>query len=604
VKQMAENDDLQVKQPRKRPRDLAKYIKYILLVLLVLLLLGQLFTGEYGKLIKGRVPSILILFVKLLLIALLIWLIKVQKRLVCKITEPTGCTAEEPNLPIPGLSIVVRGSAFGAAFGHYTLEWRKVAGLGCQDDSNWNSYGVHYPGGGATGHSPVINGTLGWIETTVWTASSFEIRVCVYTYHPSGSRKCCCTQFTLFKQLVYIQRVAETPGAPVHTPPGPFDADAPIVDQNNGTSTVVPVGGCVHVKGSAWVGECDNRKIKCFDLKYGVGFLPGPNDATFNPGDFTGSVLKSKVCYTDADPAEEAGKRAPWNQVIADDLTTELVKTQIDFLGGTLELWKLRDYCFNSTVKLPECPDANHHCHSGKYTLLLEVEDTLGNWYYDTQHVWFDNKPIHVKFTGLDGVESCSSLHLTDDGIYLPTGATCSQPWPMNLMGIVYDEYIDETDASYPSDNFDFYSLRITKQGGPTYHVPITADLVTPVFGPNPLHGTSRVGEPGTRCESYIPGCTPVSPIPTQAEGVLTVLDLRVFDAECVSSLSAPFTPPTGFALNRGGSCCGYTFQLFARDKTWSDGYAGGYHRAWSLPWAVCICNDLPVPETETKKKK
>jgi hypothetical protein len=592
---MAEKDILQTEKPRKRPRDLARCIKYILLILLVLLLLGQLGTGEYSRLVEGKVSSMIILFVKLLLIALLIWLIRVQKRLVCKITEPTGCTEEDINQPIPGLSVKAVGSAYGAAFGHYTLEWRKAAGQSCQDNADWSSNGVTYPGGTGTGSGPVINGTLGWIDTTVWSPGSYEVRLCVYSFHPGGFRKCCCTGFTLFKQLVYIERVAETPGAPVKTPPGPFDPDASIVNTNPG-GIVVPVGGCVHVKGSAWVGECNNRKIKCFDLKYGLGFLPGPKDPGFNPADYTGSLLKSKVCYTDADPTEEANKRAPWNQVIGRDLTSELVKTQIDFFGSNIELWKLRDYCFNSAAKLPGCPDATHHCHSGKYTLLIEVEDTLGNMYYDTQHVWFDNKPIHVKFMGIQGLKSCAELHL-DDGGFLPKGAPCDKPWPINLEGIVYDEYIDEADTSYPSDNFDYYWLYITKQGGPTYHVPITLDLTLPL-GLEPLKGKARVGEPGTRCESSISGCTPVvSPIPSYAEGILTQLDLRAFDAECVSHLSAPYAPPAGFALDRQ-TCCGYTFQIYAQDKTWSDGWAGGYNHRWSSPWAVCICNDLP------KKKK
>jgi hypothetical protein len=79
---------------------------------------------------------------------------------------------------------------------------------------------------------------------------------------------------------------------------------------------------------------------------------------------------------------------------------------------------------------------------------------------------------------------------------------------------------------------------------------------------------------------------------------------LRVFDAICSAdpSMVAPFSPPAGFALDRG-TCCGYTFQLFAQDKTWSDGFSpspvtpgstgSGLHYAYSLPWAVTICNDL-----------
>jgi hypothetical protein len=165
------------------------------------------------------------------------------------------------------------------------------------------------------------------------------------------------------------------------------------------------------------------------------------------------------------------------------------------------------------------------------------------------------------------------------------------------MMGIAYDEYIDEADLTYPSDNFDYYLLRITRQGGPTYSVPITPSLAPPVYGPNPLRGTGRVGEPGERCEESIAGCLPLNPVPPKADGVLTQLDLRVFDAVCAATLAAPVSPPAGFALNRG-ECCGFTFQLYAQDKTYSNGRNGGYHRHWSLPWAVCICNDLP------KKKK
>jgi hypothetical protein len=82
---------------------------------------------------------------------------------------------------------------------------------------------------------------------------------------------------------------------------------------------------------------------------------------------------------------------------------------------------------------------------------------------------------------------------------------------------------------------------------------------------------------------------------------VLTQIDLRIFDADCAPSLAAPFAPPPGFALNRAdpqrgipGECCGYAIQLYAQDKTWSDGLAGGLHRVLTPAWAICICNDLP----------
>jgi hypothetical protein len=587
---MQTGDHHQVEQPRRR-RDLPALIKYILLILLILLLLAQIVSGDFGRLAEGNVWTWIILLFKLLLIALLIWLIQVQKQLTCELVAPTGCTDEEVNQALSALTVEVVGSAGGSGFSHYTLEWRRVEGQACQDNAGWSSDGVHNPGGGS-GSSPVTNGTLGWLDTTVWSAGSYEVRLCVYGIF-SSQPTCCCIQFDLFKQFVWIQRVGINPGAPVQTPPGPFDSSAPVVNTNPGGG-VVPVGGCVTVEGSAWVGECNNRKIKCFDLRYAVGFLPGPIDAGFNPaaytGPNTGSLLTAPLCY---EPPDEADKRAQWNWVISRALTTRLVKTQITIFGSTYDVWKLQDYCFNSADLLPACPDAQHHCRSGQFTLLLQVEDTLGNLYYDTQRVWFDNKPIHVEFGGIAGLAACTDLHLEAGGPFVPAGAPCGSPWPADLMGIAYDEYIDEADLAYPSDNFDFYLLRITRQGGPTYSVPITPALSPPVFGPDPLRGTSRVGEPGTRCEVSIPGCTLVNPVPPKAYDVLTQLDLRVFDADCAASLSASFAPPAGFALKRG-TCCGYTFQLFAQDKTWSNGWAGGFHRMWSLPWAICICNDLP----------
>ena len=513
--------------------------------------------------------------------------------LVCDLTGPEGCTDEELNPSVGGLTVTVEGTATGAFFDHYEIEWRAVeSDAPCDDDTGWSSDGVAYPGGGSTGTSPVNAGVLGWIDTTTWSPDAYEVRVCVYP--TSGARQCCCTTFRLFKRLVWIDHVAN---APVQTPAGPFDPDAPIVTGNPG-GIVVPVGCCVTVKGSAFVGECDDRKIKCFDLRYGLGFLPGPDEVGFNPASYIGSLLNpfGPVCYT---PPDEPGKRAPWNQVIGRALTTRFVQTEIEILGTTIKVWKLHDFCFDSAGGLPPCPDPQHACRSGKYTLLLDVEDTLSNHYYDTQHVWFDNKPIHVEFDGLEGVESCEDVNMSG---FVPAGAPCPTPWPMGLLGIAYDEYIDPADLTYPSDNLDYYSLTITRQGGPSYAVPVTPDLVN--FHTDPLTGTidvhkgrRRVGDPGTRCEESIAGCPPPAH-PMKFSDVLTLIDLRIFDAVCVGSLSSPFSPPAGFPLERG-TCCGYTFQLYAQDRTRSDGGTGICHRRWSLPWAVCICNDLPPDSRE-----
>jgi hypothetical protein len=510
----------------------------------------------------------------------------------CQLTAPTGCTEEEANPSAGGLTVTVIGTAAGAFFGHYTLQWRKVEGRACDDDTDFQSTGVIYPGGAPTGASPVNAGILGFINTTVLPAGSYEVRVCVYSSNPGAPRTCCCIQFDLFKHLVWIDRVCINPGAPVQTPPGPFVSSAPVVNTNPG-GIVVPVGGCVTVKGTAFVGDCANRQIQCIDLRWGIGFLPGPGEVGFNPAAFTGSLLvpTGPICYA---PPDENLKRAQWNEVFERALTTRFVQTAVDLPSPpfppntSITVYKLQDFCFDSAGQLPPCVDLSHHCASGQFTLLLDVTDTLNNHYYDTQQVWFDNKPISAEIGGLSGLASCETMDLSK---FVPPGGPCGISWPIDLQGIAFDELIDSNAPPlYPNDNFDFYSLSITRQGGPTYSVPITPDLVS--FGPNPFQGNHRVGDPGKRCEQTIIGCPP-PPFPPHFLGLLTRLDLRIFDATCVGSLSPPFVPPPGFALDRG-QCCGYAMQLYVQDKTWSDGHAGGFHRILTAPWAVCICNDLP----------
>ena len=529
----------------------------------------------------------------------------------CEVTAPSNCAEEEPNLPglapeAVGLEIV--GSASGGFFSHYTLEYRLVEGAEpCQGEGWLSDEKIVYPGGGSTGTVAVNAGTLGWLDTTFLSTGTYEVRVCVFSSAANVPSTCCCRIFVLFKKMVWIARVADLPGAPVATPPGPFLGTTPIVSGNPAPpGVVVPVGGSISVRGAAFVGECGNRKIKCFDLRAAVGWHPGPEDVGFAATVplYTIPMLAAPICYDDVD---EAKKRAQWNR--RDDLESMLTVIWEKKTIGSLQLWKLKDNPFHSHVGLPLglsagsplCPDPHHRCRSGKYTILLEVQDTFGNFYYDTQRVWFDNKPMltgtHVSFRAIEGLPGCTDLHLeAENSPFVPNGAPCGVPWSVNLLGIAYDEYVDETDLSYPSDNFDFYTLYITRQGGPQWNVPIT---VSPDPG-NPTHGLLRRGQPGVRCEPLPAGgtgCPPAQVVPPQSVDVLTALDMRAFDATCVGSiLPASLRPPAGFALKRG-TCCGYTFQLFAQDKTWSNGWAGGFHRAWSLPWAVCICNDLPADD-------
>ncbi len=516
----------------------------------------------------------------------------------CEITAPTECAVEQYGL-LPSVSPIatalqIEGTATGAFFDHYELTWRKVQQKqDCEDDKGFQTVGIHYPGGAATGSAPVVGGVLGWLDTSLLASDTYEIRVCVYSQQTG--RTCCCSQFTLFKRQVWIDGVTNIP-APVSmaTPLGPYDSTAPVVNVTPG-GTVVPVGGPITVTGTAWVGDCQDRKIKCVDLRAAVGWLPGPDDPGFGATlpQYTIPMLPAPICYDDVD---EKLKRAWWNRLAGYHVHLTRYWHKITLPP---DIWVLEEAPFGSASGLPlgvtdgVCPDPHHRCRSGQYTLLLDVSDTTGVHYYDTQQVWFDNKPMynnqHARFAGLEGLAACSDMSL---GKFVPAGAPCGVAWPINLLGVAYDEYIDETDFTYPSDNFDFYSLSITKQGGPSMAIPVIGPPSDPG---NPFHGTQRRGQPGTRCEPLPaggPGCSPAQVVPGEALDVLTTLDLRVFDAVCAGSVLPPYSVPAGFALERG-ECCGYTFELYAQDKTWSDGWGGGFHHAWSLPWAVCICNDI-----------
>ena len=53
------------------------------------------------------------------------------------------------------------------------------------------------------------------------------------------------------------------------------------------------------VFGAAFVGDCQNRKIKCIDLRAAIGFQPGPNDAGFAASLplYTIPMLLAPICY-------------------------------------------------------------------------------------------------------------------------------------------------------------------------------------------------------------------------------------------------------------------------------------------------------------------
>lgn len=510
---------------------------------------------------------------------------------ICELDEPTGCTEDERSEEHGAAVVRVVGTADGANFDHYTLQLREVQGAECTDDEGWkesqDSQIVVYPGGGSTGTSPVRADTLGWIKTTHLQPDSYEIRLCIYTEDEQRS-SCCCIQFRLFDSTVYIKEVgdAEVQSSRV------FDPAAPVTDSGG---QVVPVGGNVTVKGDAFVGDCYDRQVESFDVLYRPGHHPTPSNC--NPNNYVGSLLTahdSPLRFTGDSRCSEREKRARENDIYGpEDPLTVYWKQEKGPLG--FKWCVLEDFGFSSHQRLPGCPDAKHLCQSGTYTLLLRVQDTAGNVYCDTQQVWFDNKPmhsdVHVSFDGIKGLPACEDLRLGEFG-----EDSCGSAWNVGLEGVAFDEYIDPNDRSYPSDNFDYYTIQVTRQGGPTLDIPIATS--PGAYGPDPLRGTSRVGQPGVRCHDDLPSrCDSLKPsYPSSGSpSLLSYLDLRVFDAQCAPQVPSPYNIPDGFPLDRGEEC-GYAFEVYAQDQTWSDGRHGGLHRAWSSPWAVTVVNNLPSP--------
>lgn len=484
--------------------------------------------------------------------------------LVCQLTEPTGCVADEPNPAVGDYVVAVRGTAGGGGFSHYVLEWST-------NDVTYHATDFHYPpippGGGVQGNFPVFSGLLGEFATTFHDPGLYFIRMTVHSI--SGATQVCKIQFELFKKDVRILGVDShfamdtswlDPAAKfIETIPQECEITPGVFVRPGGTFEV-SFGDCLTIQGGAFVGGCDKKKIK----RYMIDSKPGFETNCSSPG---------------------------WTNRWLVEYTTP---AQYRFINWRTDSSVLTSYwgpdCFIPTFIGPFCapftksePNAllypscwGSHIGtctlSGLYTLRLTVEDTDGVTYCDTQRVWIDNKPICAMIR-IDAVPKCADLFISA----FANPPDCGVPWSLPLSGIAYDEYIDELlPLSRPNNNFDYYHIRVKKQGGPAVWIPIGGP------GGSCFKGFSRVGNPGTNCVH----CDPVHPDPAAIFGTLAKFDLRAIDPLCSSQVS--YAVPPGFTTPRGG-CCVYTFDLWVYDRTIRNTGANWAHD----DWAVKICNDL-----------
>lgn len=529
-----------LRQPQRKGRqqgirDLPGCIKYILLAFLVTLLLAEIGAGEFRDLGRAGWVVWLILLVKLILIAGLIVLIKVQRNLQCVLTAPAGCIEEERD-PVAGMLFVrVKGTAGGAVFGHYTLAIKNgpaIPGL------------VIYPAGGGT--VPVFAGELGRINTTSLSDGAYTITLQVFPAGP-GPAKSAVTSFNLLKVIVYINRVANIPAismVPVPNNPNPFDPDAEL--RSGGAP--VAVGGSMHLTGAAFVYECAGRKLTGYDIRYahvtsplGEPAQPAQDDPIPALWPATQSLTPLPLDYTLPDQYK------PWTRVGPAPMNLVNAWTTMT-IGNPPPLYKLKADAWDSCA-----------AGSGRFSLLLIAEDSGPHRYFNLRRVWIDNEKILGQIVKFERQVSGAWQDLP------PCADVLLSYGSLRILGLAWDPVIDEAwPVAAPNDNFGYYNLVFWKQFGPAQA--LTANL------------PSRV--------PALPGAPPFL-VPTPADaGQLALWDLTALDAGPAPS---PYVPPPQPKIYRGESCS-YILQLFVTDTTIVD--EGKTH---SMPYSVPlkIVNDL-----------
>lgn len=452
------------------------------------------------------------------------------KPLECDLTDPTDCTDEESD-PVAGINFVrVIGTASGGSFGNYTLEI-------LQSGSPVPGVSVKYPSGGTSGTVQVVGGELGQIDTTGLADGAYTIRL---TVNPggSGASVTCLRDFILLKIFVYMNKVGK-----ITTDPQPLDPAAEL--RSGGVPKAV--GGTISIEGAAYVYGCIGRQIKKYDIRTKQVAAPGTEPAqpaTDDPIPAGWSIIPPlPLEYTLPDQYQT------WTRV--GPASRDLINSWKTFTIGATTYYALTSGKWGSPV-------------SGRYSLLLVVEDTAGHRFYDIQHSWIDNAPVLcriVKFQRLvsTGPEVWADIPTCMD-LLVSLGT-------IRIVGLAWDPIIDTAwwPPVAPNDNFSHYTLHYWKQFGP----------------PHSLLGATTVRVPA------LPALPPVV-IPTVADaGELARWDLTTLDAGAIPS---PYVSPPDPKIYRGESCT-YDLQLFVTDSTAVNDNSTSNYDYHQVP--VKIVNDL-----------
>ena len=150
------------------------------------------------------------------------------------------------------------------------LEWSDDAGL------TYHASDFLYPplppGNPGPGTVPVFNGLLADFDTTYKNPGTYIIRMTVFS--GTGALQVCSITFQLFKKDVRILGVDNYFNLDTgwSDPNAKFVESVPALCSRPASVSEVSFGECLSVQGGAWVGGCNNARIKTYLLDYKPGF--------------------------------------------------------------------------------------------------------------------------------------------------------------------------------------------------------------------------------------------------------------------------------------------------------------------------------------------
>jgi hypothetical protein len=485
-------------------------------------------------------------------------LVQCLRPLVCAITSPAEGECVEAGFIAacsPLVGITITGTATGAAFDHYTLQYSWGGPL--------MQSAVVYPGCGrppaqTQSNSAVGGGTLGWLDVTLLPAGITAFTVQLDVFNAGGSRVTCIRDFQIKTTAVEITDAA-TVNALVAEDPFNLGSFTKLIKAVNNPSTSEPelsIGGAFSVYGSAYVVGCDRILSQYTLVNYAVSPLapvPAFPDAS-QPGN--SPMLPAPVVYDDV-PGH------PWQSGCFPVITPNII------LNGDLVAQWAANNCpnpfppplFYTVPKVKALPFWDSNPRNGRYVIFLETRDTLVSpktfpgsvAAVDQVVVWIDNQQPIGQIKSIGGVTGCGDLHLKD---YVGGSA--------EILGVAWDPPIDPTAPQQrPNDNFGSYSLSFERNGDP---------LATGVI-------------PGATPTTRVPNVWPA--LPSGTFGTLANWDI-------VAALDGGVGPlPLHSPKILRGERCAYVVVLSVSDTT-HVGDSGTHHGAGPILYAINIINDIP----------